>query len=71
MSDPVETVPNRLARFTQAARAIENERLAEPPTIHAAVHWTPSDGIGRIPCIGLDSGHMPGTRPDRLRWGPV
>jgi hypothetical protein len=24
----------------------------------------PDEGIGRIPCIGLDSGNIPGTRPD-------
>lgn len=71
MSEPVDTVPIRLHRFTAAARALEAERAAPAPTLRTAIHWTPSDRLGRIPCIGLDSGHIPGSRPDQLRWGPV
>jgi hypothetical protein len=29
---------------------------------------TSSDGIGRLPMIGLDSGAIPGTRPDQRRF---
>lgn len=38
------------------------------PTDATAYHATPatsSDHIGRFPTIGIDTGHIPGTRPDQ------
>ena len=64
MTGQVDTVPNTLTRFTQAATALQIQQATPPPTLTTTAQWTPTDHIGRIPCIGLDSGHIPGTRPD-------
>jgi hypothetical protein len=69
MTNRVDTVPNTLARFTHASIALHLERTTAPPQVSEAIHWTPSDRHGRIPTIGLDTGHIPGTRPDTIRWG--
>lgn len=69
MTNRVDTVPNTLSRFTHASIALHLERTIPPPQVSDAVYWRPSDRHGRIPVIGLDSGHIPGTRPDRIRWG--
>ncbi len=74
MTDQVDTVPVVLARFTTAAAALQIERSAEPVDLRTTVTetWVSSDHHGRIPCIGLDSGAMPGTRPDTaVSWGVV
>jgi hypothetical protein len=67
MTDQVDTVPTTLSRYTSAAQALRNEAATTPPTITSATtQWVPSDRHGRIPVIGLDSGHLPGSRPDTL-----
>lgn len=62
-------IPLTLARFTHAATALQIQRATPPTDIRTTIEtWTPSDRHGRIPCIGLDSGHIPNTRPDTHHW---
>ena len=75
MTHSVDTVPHTLTRFTAAAHALHIQQSTPTPELGptTAAGWVPSDGIGRIPCIGLDSGHIPGTRPDTAitSWGII
>jgi hypothetical protein len=69
----VDTVPRLLSQLSSAAAVLRSAHTEPPPTITTATQWVPSDRHGRIPCIGLDSGAMPNTRPDHVignsRWG--
>lgn len=62
-----DSIPHLASRFTQAALIHQIQKTTPAPTPNTVTLWTPSDRHGRIPCIGLDSGHIPGTRPDTLR----
>jgi hypothetical protein len=61
------TFPLRDRHRDEAAKAAKRSRImdAEPPTTETAG----GDGRFRVPTIGLNSGHMPGTRPDFLDYG--
>lgn len=64
----LDSVPRyRQQRTPQAAPPVLPAAAAPAPT-HEHYGLTLSESIGRIPTIGIDSGAMPGTRPDH-RYG--
>lgn len=64
-TERVDSVPHLHSRFTQAAAALRNDQIAqaEPAAPTTMQTWVPSDRHGRIPCIGLDRGAIPGSVP--------
>ena len=64
----VDGVPHTRAQRTPAPAPTVAELMSEPkpatPYYRGYGRTLPDEGIGRIPCIGLDSGAIPQTRPD-------
>jgi hypothetical protein len=61
----VDGVPRARAQRTPPPQPTVAQLMDQPkPATPYYGRTLPDEGIGRIPCIGLDSGAIPQTRPD-------
>ena len=64
MHHPVRVVISSSHDLRRRQRTPQPVSTPTLPNVTVTYQYPVSEHIGRLPCIGLDTGHIPNTRPD-------